>query len=193
MSFDIIHLPKEQKKDTCVWGIVAEDKVVAKIETTQKEEKNLLYITDLWIAGEYRRMGIGHELLEVAKEQARLERRKSIVIETLPGNEDLEAFLKKEGFSLSQEETIETEKQFREWSYVRTRKRHLSVDEVEIRKELPEEYHAVERVAQEAFWNKHHLGCDEHYLVHKLRESSDYLPELSRIALVDGDIVGVIM
>ena len=44
-------------------------------------------------------------------------------------------------------------------------------------------------MTQHAFWNKHHLGCDEHYLVHKLRQHKDYLPELSRIAVKDGEVI----
>jgi predicted N-acetyltransferase YhbS len=48
-------------------------------------------------------------------------------------------------------------------------------------------------MTQHAFWNKHHLGCDEHYLVHKLRQHKDYLPEISRIAVKDGEVIGCIM
>ena len=62
-----------------------------------------------------------------------------------------------------------------------------------IRKETPEDYYASELVAKRAFWNKHHPGCDEHYLVHKLRQDADYIPELTRVAEVDGKIVGLIM
>lgn len=47
-------------------------------------------------------------------------------------------------------------------------------------------------MTQRAFWNKHHLGCDEHYLVHRIRQYGDYIPELSRIAEVNGTIVGAI-
>jgi len=43
------------------------------------------------------------------------------------------------------------------------------------------------------FWNKHYLGCDEHYFVHKLRKHKDYPPELSRIAVKDGKVMGCIM
>ena len=39
-----------------------------------------------------------------------------------------------------------------------------------------------------AFWNIHGPGCNEHLLVHKLRESEDYIPQLSRIAELDGKI-----
>lgn len=43
-----------------------------------------------------------------------------------------------------------------------------------------------------AFWNKHHLGCNEHLLVHKARKSDAYVPQISRIAEVNGEIIGVI-
>ena len=62
-----------------------------------------------------------------------------------------------------------------------------------IRKETEEDYYASELVAKRAFWNKHCPGCDEHYLVHKLRMDHDYVPELTRVAEVDGKIVGLIM
>lgn len=43
-----------------------------------------------------------------------------------------------------------------------------------------------------AFWNLHGPGCNEHLLVHKLRNSPDYLPQFSRVAELDGNIVGAI-
>ena len=39
----------------------------------------------------------------------------------------------------------------------------------------------------------HHPGCDEHYLVHKLRSDPAYLPELSRVAEINGVIIGEIL
>ena len=36
------------------------------------------------------------------------------------------------------------------------------------------------------------MGCNEHFLVHKLRTSDVYLPELSRVAAVGAEIVGAI-
>jgi predicted N-acetyltransferase YhbS len=59
--------------------------------------------------------------------------------------------------------------------------------------ESPEDFYASELLAQRAFWNKHHPGCDEHLLVHKLRGDAAYLPEISRVAEADGKIVGSIM
>ncbi|QUH21519.1 N-acetyltransferase [Alkaliphilus sp. B6464] len=59
--------------------------------------------------------------------------------------------------------------------------------------ETKSDWYNVELMTQHAFWNKHHLGCDEHYLVHKLRQNKDHLPELSRIAVKDGKVIGCIM
>lgn len=62
-----------------------------------------------------------------------------------------------------------------------------------IRNERPEDHFTVENLTREAFWNLHVPGCDEHYLVHMLRESEDFLPEFDFVAEVDGHIVGNIM
>ncbi|WP_167958246.1 GNAT family N-acetyltransferase [Anaerosporobacter faecicola] len=62
-----------------------------------------------------------------------------------------------------------------------------------IRKETEADQYASELVAKRAFWNKHHPGCSEHYLVHKLRLDQTYIPELTRVAEVDGKVVGLIM
>lgn len=62
-----------------------------------------------------------------------------------------------------------------------------------IRKEKEEDYLKTEYMTKKAFWNLHVPGCDEHYLVHILRESKDYIPELSRVAEFNGEIIGAIM
>jgi predicted N-acetyltransferase YhbS len=62
-----------------------------------------------------------------------------------------------------------------------------------IRPEHPADYHAVEYITQKAFWNLHNPGCSEHYLVHKFRTDPAYLPGLSRVAELNGAIVGAIL
>ena len=62
-----------------------------------------------------------------------------------------------------------------------------------IRKERPEDHWIVENLTREAFWNLHVPGCDEHWLVRKLRDSEDFLPELDFVAEADGQIVGSIL
>jgi predicted N-acetyltransferase YhbS/predicted acetyltransferase len=62
-----------------------------------------------------------------------------------------------------------------------------------IREETEKDYYGTELMTQRAFWNKHHLGCDEHYLVHLLRTHVDYIPEISLIAEVEGRVAGAIL
>ncbi len=62
-----------------------------------------------------------------------------------------------------------------------------------IRKENEKDYFDVEYMTKKAFWNRYIPGCTEHYLVHMLRKSCDYIPEISRIAVLNGEVVGTIM
>ncbi len=65
--------------------------------------------------------------------------------------------------------------------------------ELIVRKERLADYREVEHVTREAFWNHHVPGCDEHYLIHVMRNHPDFISELDYVAL-DGDkIVGNIM
>ena len=61
-----------------------------------------------------------------------------------------------------------------------------------IRPETPADYDAAERMVQRAFWNIHGPGCNEHLLVRLIRNHPDYLPQFSRVAELDGRIVGAI-
>lgn len=64
---------------------------------------------------------------------------------------------------------------------------------LEIRHETQEEHFEVEQLTREAFWNLYVPGCDEHFLVHRMRSHEDYIPELSFVAVKDGKIAGCIM
>ena len=66
------------------------------------------------------------------------------------------------------------------------------MNKIIIREERKEDYKATELMTMRAFWNIHGPGCNEHLLVHKLRESEYYLPSISRVAELDGKIVGAI-
>lgn len=61
-----------------------------------------------------------------------------------------------------------------------------------IRREKLTDYRASELMVRRAFFNRQNPGCCEHYLVHLLRDSPDYLPEFSRVAEIDGHLVGAI-
>jgi predicted N-acetyltransferase YhbS len=65
--------------------------------------------------------------------------------------------------------------------------------ELVIREERESDWFESEYVTKKAFWNLHVPGCNEHYLVHLLRSSPDYIPELTRVAEIDGKVVGLIM
>ena len=66
---------------------------------------------------------------------------------------------------------------------------------IHLRLEKAADHRAVEELTREAFWIN--TDCrpyiDEHYLVHKLRDSSAFIPELDYVAEVNGRLVGNIM
>lgn len=65
--------------------------------------------------------------------------------------------------------------------------------DISIRLEAVHEHRQVEELTRQAFWNLYVPGCDEHYLVHLLRQHSDFIPELNFVAALDDQIVGNIM
>jgi len=65
--------------------------------------------------------------------------------------------------------------------------------ELIIRNEIESDYRVVEELTREAFWNLYFPGCNEHYLVHKMRNHPDFLKELDFVAEYNGKIVGNIM
>lgn len=65
-----------------------------------------------------------------------------------------------------------------------------------IRLEQPEDYFAVEQLTYAAFLTMDLPGrtrTDEHFLVHVLRDSPAFIPELDFVAEIDGQIVANIM
>ena len=62
-----------------------------------------------------------------------------------------------------------------------------------IRNEKKEDYRTVEEMIKKAFWNLYVPGCTEHYFVHQVRKSRDYIPELDFVLEEDGKIIGHII
>jgi predicted N-acetyltransferase YhbS len=193
-------LYEDHWENAYAWGVVVDDRLVAATETDQELWSNRLRITELWVAEDYQKQGVGHALIEIVKEQARRERRRAIILETQSCNVNAVDFYQHEGFTLIGMDTccyknndLKRKEVRLEFGWFPEEKNRLNPEEVEIRRETKDDYYDVELMTQRAFWNKHHLGCDEHYLVHKLREDKDYLPELSRIALKNGEVIGCIM
>jgi len=172
--------------------------LLACIESCPEEWSNRLMVTELWVHEDLRRQGIAHRLMAIVKEQAILEHRRAIILETQSCNVGAISFYESEGFTPIGMDSCCYSNRDLERKEVRInmgyffRKPKVDSSQIEIRRERPEEYHAVEQATLNAFWNKYRIGCDEHQLVHKLRDSEDYLPEISRIAVIDGEIAGVI-
>lgn len=61
---------------------------------------------------------------------------------------------------------------------------------MELRLEQPADYRETETVTREAFWNHYCPGCNEHYLLHIMRNCPSFLPELDFVAVHEGRIVG---
>lgn len=193
-------LYQEHVENAFAWGVLEDNELIAAIETDQEIWSNRLRITELWVADAYQKQGIGHALIEVAKEQARRERRRAIILETQSCNVNAIDFYQHEGFRLIGMDTccyknndLQRKEVRLELGWFPEEKHKLKREDIEIRLETEADRYEVERMTQHAFWNKFRIGCDEHYLVHKLRQSEDYLPELSRIALKDGNVIGCIL
>lgn len=59
-----------------------------------------------------------------------------------------------------------------------------------IRNETPIDYRETENLVRESFWNVYRPGCLEHFVLHELRESSAFVPELNFVMEQDGKIIG---
>ena len=62
-----------------------------------------------------------------------------------------------------------------------------------IRTEQPRDFKTVENLTRDAFWNVYRPGCTEHYVLHCYRSEPDFVPELSLVLEVEGEIIGHVM
>lgn len=83
------------------YGIVGEDgALLACIEICPEEWSNRLMVTELWVADPYQRRGIGTRLMDMAKEKAKEQGRRAIILETQSCNVRAIAFYRSQGFVL---------------------------------------------------------------------------------------------
>ncbi len=66
----------------------------------------------------------------------------------------------------------------------------MSKSDLIIRLERKDEYFKVENLVRESFWNIYRPGCFEHYVLHKLRNDSAFVPELDFVMEKDGVLIG---
>lgn len=62
-----------------------------------------------------------------------------------------------------------------------------------IRRTTEKEFHQTENLTREAFWNVYKPGCDEHLILHNLRNSKSYISELDLVAVFENKIIGHII
>lgn len=83
------------------FGIVGENnELLACIEICPEEWSNRLMVTELWVKDELQRKGIGTALMNLAKEQAKIQKRRAIILETQSCNVRAIDFYRKQGFQL---------------------------------------------------------------------------------------------
>ena len=64
---------------------------------------------------------------------------------------------------------------------------------INIRQETPADYTVVFKLVEQAFQDMKYSNHDEHNLVERLRKSEAFIPELSLVAELDGDVIGHIL
>lgn len=62
---------------------------------------------------------------------------------------------------------------------------------LEIREERFSEYRETENVVRDAFWNVYSPGCDDHYLVHQIRKSPAFIPELPFVTISSQNVSNI--
>lgn len=66
----------------------------------------------------------------------------------------------------------------------------MNKNEYIIRLERKEDYHEVEGLVRDAFWNVYRPGCLEHFVLNQMRAFPDFIKELSFVMEKDGKIIG---
>ncbi len=66
----------------------------------------------------------------------------------------------------------------------------MNKKDIIIRRETEQDHKIVESLVREAFWNVYRPGCVEHYVLHKLRNNGDFVPELDFVMEKGGVIIG---
>lgn len=63
------------------------------------------------------------------------------------------------------------------------------MENIKLRNEVALDYRSVEELTREAFWNHHVPGCNEHYLLHIMRNCDAFIKKLDFVAEVDGKVI----
>ena len=66
----------------------------------------------------------------------------------------------------------------------------MNKNDYNIRLEREEDYKEVENLVRESFWNVYCPGCNEHYLIHVMRDDPVFVKELDLVMESEGRIIG---
>ena len=66
----------------------------------------------------------------------------------------------------------------------------MKTNDIIIRTERENDYREVENLVRESFWNVYAPGCTEHFVLKRLRDCADFVPELDFVMEKDGKIIG---
>ena len=62
-----------------------------------------------------------------------------------------------------------------------------------LRNEIEQDYNLVEHITREAFWDLYAPGCVEHLIIHKLRNTKEFVKELDFVAVFNNQVVASIV
>ena len=62
-----------------------------------------------------------------------------------------------------------------------------------IRNETESDFHSTEDLVRNSFWNVYKPGCSEHFVLHELRKSKNFVPELDFVMEKDSKLIGQIV
>lgn len=108
---EIIHTPEEYDfpdslyqdhwEKAEAYGVVSDTgELMACIEVCPEEWSNRLMVTELWVSNDLRGMGVGKRLMNKAKEIAKAQSRRAIILETQSCNTNAIGFYLHEGFEI---------------------------------------------------------------------------------------------
>jgi predicted N-acetyltransferase YhbS len=187
------------------WGIFEKgnlDSPIAVVEIDLERWSNRLRVTEMWVHKDFRRQGLATILMNIVKDQGRLSKNRAIILETQSCNVGAIDFYRSCGFKLVgfdsccyhngdiKRKEVRIEMGFFFEEKKNRLKEILKSTEITIIAEDKDKEKESEYVCRRSFYNKYKIGCNEHLFLHELRKSDLYLPEFSRVALLDNKIVG---
>ncbi len=87
-------------EDAEAWGVVRDGELLAAVEFCPETWSNRLRVTELWVSESLRGQGVGRALMDLAKERARRDRRRAVILETQSCNGGAIGFYLHLGFTL---------------------------------------------------------------------------------------------